>query len=100
MGLFFTVNMQIYFETSSPQQENVPNLPGVFRFLLRKTGHWPVHDIKSFAIGTLLSSLLLKEQMMISDKKKPVRENTKSKRHRKANRGFELKILVLKGQHL
>ena len=69
MGLFFTVNLQIYFETSSPQQENVPNLPGVFRFLLRKTGHWPVHDIKSFAIGTLLSSLLLKEQMMISDKK-------------------------------
>ena len=48
MGLFFTVNLQIYFETSSPQRENVPKLPGVFRLLLRKTGHWPVHDIKSF----------------------------------------------------
>ena len=48
MGLFFTVNLQIYFETSLPQRENVPKLPGVFRLLLRKTGHWPVHDIKSF----------------------------------------------------
>ena len=30
-----------------------------------------MRDIKSFAIGVFLSSLLLKEQMMISDKKKP-----------------------------
>jgi len=36
---------------------------------LQKTGHWPVHDIKRFAIGAFLSSLLLKEQMMISYKK-------------------------------
>ena len=52
------------------QRENIPKLPGVVRLLLRKPGHWPVHEIKSFAIGTFLSSLLLKEQMMISDKKK------------------------------
>ena len=70
MGLFFAVNLQIYLETSSLQRENVPKLPGVPRLLLQKTGHWPVHDIKSFVIGAFLSSLLLKEQMMISDKKK------------------------------
>ena len=52
------------------QRENVPKLPNVLRLLLRKPGHWPVHEIKSFAIGTFLSSLLLKEQMMISEKKK------------------------------
>ena len=33
-----------------------------------------MHDIKSFAIPTFLSSLLLKEQMMISKKKICVRE--------------------------
>ena len=44
-------------------------LPGVLGLLLRKTGHRPLHDIKSFDIGAFLSSLLLKEQMMISDKK-------------------------------
>ena len=49
-GCFFTVNLQIYFESLSPQRENVPELPGVFRLLLRKTGHWPVHDIKSFVV--------------------------------------------------
>ena len=37
--------MQIYVETSSLQQENVPKLLGVLRLLLRKSGHWPVHDI-------------------------------------------------------
>ena len=42
--------------------------------IIRKTGHWPVHDIKSFAIGVFLSSLLLKEQRMISDKKKTLCE--------------------------
>ena len=52
------------------QRENVPKLPDVLRLLLRKPGHWPVHEVKSFAIGTFLSSLVLKEQMMISDKKK------------------------------
>ena len=56
--------------SSSPQLENVPKLPGVLRLLLQKTGHWPVHDIKGFATGAFLSSLLLTEQMMISDKKK------------------------------
>ena len=30
-------------------------------FLLPRTEHWPVHDMKSFAIGTFLSSLWLKE---------------------------------------
>ena len=71
MGLFFAVNLQIiiYLETSSLQRENVPKLPGVLRWLLQKTGNWPVHDIKSFAIGTFLSSLLLKEQVIISYKK-------------------------------
>ena len=33
-----------------------------------------MHDIKSFAIGVFLSSLLLKEQRMISDKKKTLCE--------------------------
>ena len=51
-----------------------------------------MHDIKRFAIGAFLSSLLLKEQMMISYKKNLVRDNTKSKRGRKASRGFEHKI--------
>ena len=53
---------------SSLQLENGPKLPGVFRLLLQKTGHWPVHDIKSFAVGTFLSSLLLQEQIKVSDK--------------------------------
>ena len=82
----------LYLETSSLQLENVPKLPGVLRLLLWKTGNWPVHDIESFATGAFLSSLLLKEQMMISDKKNLVRDNTKSKRDRKASRGFEHKI--------
>ena len=75
------------------------NLSWNFVTAMRKcpktTGHWPVHDIKSFAIGAVLSSLLLKEQMMISDKKKkPVWENTKSEQDRnlKASGGFEHKI--------
>ena len=41
-GAVFTINLQIYLETSSPQRENDPKLPGVLRLLLRKTGHWPV----------------------------------------------------------
>ena len=63
--------LAIYLETLSLKRENVP-VPGVLRLLLRKTGHWPVHDMKIFAIGTctFLSSLLLEEQMMISDLKK------------------------------
>ena len=59
----------------SLQLENGPKLPGVLRLLLQKTGHWPVHDIKSFAISAFLSSLLLKEQMKISDKKNLVQDN-------------------------
>ena len=51
-----------------------------------------MYDIKSFAIGTFLSSLLLQEQIKISDKKNLVRDNTKSKRDCKANGGFEHKI--------
>ena len=69
MGVFFAINLQIYLETSSLQWENVPKLPGVLRWLLQKTGNWPVRDIKSFTIGTFLSSLLLKEQVIISYKK-------------------------------
>ena len=69
MGVFFAINLQIYLETSSLQWENVPKLPGVLRWLLQKTGNWPVHDIKSFAIGTFLNSLLVKEQVIISFKK-------------------------------
>ena len=67
MELFFAVHLQIYLETSSLQREIVPKLPGVFRLLWQKTGHWPVHDIKSFAIDTFLSSFLLKKQVMISN---------------------------------
>ena len=40
--------------------------PLIDALLLQTTGNWPVYDIKSFAIGTFLSWLLLKEQMMIS----------------------------------
>ena len=55
---------------------NPPGFPGVAprgkplidALLLQKTGNWPVYDIKSFAIGTFLSWLSLKEQMMISKK--------------------------------
>ena len=95
MGLFFAVNLQIYLETSSLQRENVPKLPGVFRLLLRKTGHWPVRNITSSAIGRFLSSLLLKEQfMMISDKKK--KKKNLSKRDHKALGGFEHKIAGFK----
>ena len=71
MGLFFCHKLAniIYLETSSLQRENVPKLPGVLRWLLQKTGNWPVHDIKGFAIGTFLNSLLVKEQVIISFKK-------------------------------
>ena len=61
MELFFAVHFQIYLETSSLQRENIPKLQGVLRLLWQKTGLWPVHDIKSFAIDTFLSSLLLKK---------------------------------------
>ena len=38
--VLFTPNVQIYLETSSLQRvNNVPKLPGVFRWTLRKTGH-------------------------------------------------------------
>ena len=38
--VLFTPNFQIYLETSSLQWvNNVPKLPGVFRWTLRKTGH-------------------------------------------------------------
>ena len=97
LGMCFAINLQIYLETLSLKRENVP-VPGVLRLLLRKTGHWPPHDMKIFAIGscTFLSSLLLEEQMMISDKKKTVGENTKSKRDHKTSGGFELKIARFK----
>ena len=61
MELFFAVHLQIYLETSSLQRENIPKLQGVLRLLWQKTGLWPVHDIKSYAIDTFLSSLLLKK---------------------------------------
>ena len=61
MELFFAVHLQIYLETSSLQRENIPKLQGVLRLLWQKTGLWPVHDIKRFAIDTFLSSLLLKK---------------------------------------
>ena len=53
-----------------------------------------MHDIKIFAIGAFLSSLLLKEQMMISDKKKKnlVRDNTQTKWDCNASEGFKHKI--------
>ena len=38
--VLFTSNVQIYLETSSLQRvNNVPELPGVLRLMLRKTGH-------------------------------------------------------------
>ena len=38
--VLFTPNVQSYLETSSPQRvNNVPKLPGAFRWTLRKTGH-------------------------------------------------------------
>ena len=38
--VLFTPNVQIYLETSSLQRvNNVPKLPDVFRWTLRKTGH-------------------------------------------------------------
>ena len=38
-GCLLAVNLLIYLETSSPQQENnIPNLPGILRFMLGKTG--------------------------------------------------------------
>ena len=38
--VLFTPNVQIYLETSSLQRvNNVPKLPGIFRWTLRKTGH-------------------------------------------------------------
>ena len=70
--------------------------PLIDALLLQKTGNWPVHDIKSFAIPTFLSSLLLKEQMMIS-KKKNLCERIWD---RKARGGFEQKIDGFKRQHL
>ena len=63
-----------------------------------------MYDIKSFAIGAFLTSLLLKEQMMISGKKrkKPcARQYQASKRDRKTSGAFEhKKSPVLKRQHL
>ena len=38
--VLFTPNVQIYLQTSSLQRvNNVPKLPGVFRWMLQKTGH-------------------------------------------------------------
>ena len=51
-----------------------------------------MRDIKSFAIGAFLSSLLLQEQLMVSDKKNMVRDNTKSKGDRKTSGGLKHKI--------
>ena len=59
MGLFCH-KLANLSETLSLQQENVPKLSGVLRLLLQKAGLWPVHDIKSFAIGAFLNPLLLK----------------------------------------
>ena len=99
-GAVFTINWQIYFETSSLQREKDPKLRLFLDYYCEKlgTGQWPVHDIKSFAIGAFLSSSLLKEQMMICDKKKKnlVRDNTKCKRDRQASGGFEHKIAGFK----
>ena len=80
---------------------NVPKLPDVLRLLLRKTGHWPVHDIKSFASGMFLSSLLLKEQnyedlWLKKNKKNLVRDDAKSKWDRKASGGFDHRIASFK----
>ena len=43
LGMCFAINLQIYLETLALKRENVP-VPSVLRLLLRKTGHWPVHD--------------------------------------------------------
>ena len=63
--------MQIYVETSSLQQENVPKLLGVLRLLLRKSGHWPVHDITEKLCYWHISELIVVNRANdISDKKK------------------------------
>ena len=86
MGLFFVLNLQIYLETSSLQRENVPKLPVVLDYYCE---NWalPVHDIKSFATSTFLSLLLLKEQLMICDKKNCAREYQVQTRSQ-SKRGF------------
>ena len=82
------------------QRENVPKLPGVLRLLLRKTGHWPVHDIKTYDTAFFLSSLLLKEQMMTFDKKKNSCETIPSPKDIAKKAGvLRTKLPVLKTQH-
>ena len=65
-----------------------PKTTSCSRLLLQKTGHWAVHDIKRFAIGAFLSSLLLKEQMMISYKKKPCARQYQVQMRLQSKRGF------------
>ena len=84
----------------SLQLENGPKLPGVLRLLLQNTGHWPVHDIKSFAIGTFLSSLLLQEQIKISDKKNVCEIIPSPNEIEKQMGALNTKLPVLKKQHL
>ena len=95
MGLFLPLTCKFILKLRHCNQKTAQNYrPGVCRLLLRKTGHWPVHDIKSFAIGAFLSSLLLKEQMISAKKKNLVRNNTKSKA--KPSGSFEHKIAGFK----
>ena len=77
-----------------------PKTTSCSRLLLQKTGHWPVHDIKRFAIGAFLRSLLLKEQMMISYKKKTLCETIPSPNEVAKQAGvLSAKSAVLKRQH-
>ena len=51
-------NLQIYLETSSPQQaNNVTKLPGVY-YVAKKLD--TSHDVKSFAIGSFLKGFVVR----------------------------------------
>ena len=56
--VLFTPNVQIYLQTSSLQRvNNVPKRPGVFRWTLRKTGHYPY--VYSFSICSFLEQTVV-----------------------------------------
>ena len=95
-GAVFAKDLQIYLETLSLQRENVPKLPSVLRLLLRKTGHWPVHDI----IWHISELVVKRANDDIWYKKNLVQDNTKSKWHCKASGGFEHKIAGLQVVHV
>ena len=101
MGLFLPFTCKFILKLHHCNENASQNYrPGVCTLLLRKTGHWPVYDIKSFAIGAFLSSLFLKGQMMISDKKTLGETIPIPKEIAKQAGVLSTKSPVLKTQHL